>query len=80
MLGPSTPVVPAVFAESPRRVSLLLGIVVTNAEGRFRAVARGAGTRDFAPSMAEINVRVLKDGNRLSSSSMSGPQSARCDK
>ena len=58
LLGPSTPLTPEVFAEPPRRVSLLSGSVVTDSAGLLRVVARGGGTRDFGTSVAKINVRV----------------------
>jgi uncharacterized protein (DUF4213/DUF364 family) len=58
VLGPSTPLVPAVFVEVPRRVSLLAGVLVTDANELLRAVARGGGTRDFLNSVAKVNVRV----------------------
>ncbi|MFH1747289.1 MAG: DUF364 domain-containing protein [Planctomycetota bacterium] len=58
LLGPSTPLAPEVFAEPPRRVSLLSGMVAADAGELLRAVARGGGTRDFGTSAAKINVRV----------------------
>ncbi|MBU0640236.1 MAG: DUF364 domain-containing protein [Planctomycetes bacterium] len=58
LLGPSTPLVPRVFAKSPRQVTLLAGVVVTNVEELLRTVARDGGTRDFLPSVVKVNVRV----------------------
>ena len=58
LLGPSTPLVPEVFAESPRRASLLAGVVVTDAEELLRTVARDGGTRDFKTCVVKVNVRV----------------------
>jgi uncharacterized protein (DUF4213/DUF364 family) len=58
LLGPSTPLVPEVFAESGRRVTLLAGVVVTNAEELLCTVAADGGTRDFKASVAKVNVRV----------------------
>ena len=58
LLGPSTPLVPEVFAEPPRRASLLAGVVVTDAEELLRTVAQNGGTRDFKTSVAKVNVRV----------------------
>ena len=57
-LGPSTPLVPEVFATVPRLVTLLAGVVVTNAEELLRTVARDGGTRDFKTSVAKVNARV----------------------
>jgi len=62
LLGPSTPLVPEVFAKSPRRVTLLAGVVVTNAEELLRTVAQDGGTRDFKTSVAKVNVRVSAIG------------------
>jgi hypothetical protein len=58
VLGPSTPLVPEVFIEAPRRVSLLAGVVVTDATELLRVVARGGGTRDFLTSVVKVNVKV----------------------
>ena len=58
LLGPSTPLVPEVLAQAPRLVTLLAGVVVTNAEELLRTVARDGGTRDFMASVVKVNVRV----------------------
>ena len=58
LLGPSTPLVPEVFDASSGRVALLAGAVVTNAKELLRTVSQDGGTRDFATSMAKVNVRV----------------------
>ncbi len=58
LLGPSTPLVPEVFATFPRRITLLAGVVVTNAEELLRTVAGDGGTRDFKTSVVKVNVRV----------------------
>jgi uncharacterized protein (DUF4213/DUF364 family) len=58
LLGPSTPLVPGLFAKTPRRATLLSGVVVTDAEELLRTVVRGGGTRDFKTSVAKVNVRV----------------------
>ena len=60
LLGPSTPLVPEVFADPPRRVTILAGAVVTDPERLLQIVARDGGTRDFKDSMAKVNVRVTK--------------------
>ena len=62
LLGPSTPLVPRVFADAPRRATWLAGILVTDAEGLFGAVARDASTREFMPHVAKVNVRVPSAG------------------
>ena len=58
LLGPSTPLVPEVFATVPGVVTLLAGVVVTDAEELLRTVARDGGTRDFKTSVVKVNVRV----------------------
>jgi uncharacterized protein (DUF4213/DUF364 family) len=58
LLGPSTPLVPEVFARSPRHATLLAGVVVTDPEELLHTVVRGGGTRDFGTSVAKVNVRV----------------------
>ena len=58
VLGPSTPLVPEVFAKLPRRATLLAGVLVNDAEELLRTIARGGGTRDFLTSAAKVNVRV----------------------
>jgi len=58
LLGPSTPLVPEVFAGPPRLATLLAGIVVVNPEELLHTVAQGGGTRDFGGSVAKVNVRV----------------------
>jgi uncharacterized protein (DUF4213/DUF364 family) len=68
LLGPSTPLVPEVFAGFSRRVTLLAGVVVTDAAELLRTIARDGGTRDFRTSVAKVNVRV----NTVSRCSPSG--------
>ena len=58
LLGPSTPLVPGVFAHPPHRVSLLAGVVATDADELMHAVARGASTHDFMTSVVKVNVKV----------------------
>jgi uncharacterized protein (DUF4213/DUF364 family) len=62
LLGPSTPLVADVFADSHRRASLLSGVVVTDSPGLVRVVARGGGTRDFGTSVSKVNLRVRAAG------------------
>jgi uncharacterized protein (DUF4213/DUF364 family) len=72
LLGPSTPLVPEVFAEAPRRVTLLAGVLVNKVEDLLRAVARDGGTRDFLPCVVKVNVRVGGVGTGLPGGSTSG--------
>ena len=62
LLGPSTPLVPEIFDASSGRVTLLAGVVVTNAEELLRTVTRDGGTRDFKNSVSKVNVRVNAGG------------------
>lgn len=66
LLGPSTPLLPEVFVDAPRRVSLLSGVVVTDANELLRVIARGGGTREFLTSVVKVNVKVrgVSDGFR----------------
>jgi uncharacterized protein (DUF4213/DUF364 family) len=58
LLGPSTPLVPEVFVNSPGGVTVLAGTVVTDTEQILRTVARGGGTRDFGIGVSKVNIRV----------------------
>jgi len=58
LLGPSTPLLPEIFAGPPRRVTLLAGTVVTDPEELLRIVAADGGTRDFQASVVKVNVRL----------------------
>ena len=71
LLGPSTPLVPEVFAKAPQRATLLAGVVVTNVEGLLRTVARNGGTRDFLSSVVKVNVRMRGSGTGLPGASTS---------
>jgi uncharacterized protein (DUF4213/DUF364 family) len=62
LLGPSTPLVPEVFDTSSGRVTLLAGVVVTNAEELLSTVTQNGGTRDFKTSVAKVNARVSAGG------------------
>jgi hypothetical protein len=66
LFGPSTPLVPGVFAASPRRASLVSGVLVTDGEELLRTVARDGGTRDLKTSVAKVNVRANVAGSGLS--------------
>ena len=63
LLGPSTPLVPEVFADRPRRATLLAGVLVTDAAGLLLVVARDGGTRDFGANVVKMNVRVEAVGH-----------------
>lgn len=52
MLGPSTPLVPAVFAGTA--VTLLSGVVVRDAGAVLRVVSEGGGMRLFKPHVRKV--------------------------
>jgi uncharacterized protein (DUF4213/DUF364 family) len=56
VLGPSTPLVPEVFAG--RGVTLLGGVQVTDAARVFRVVSEGGGTRRFGSAVRKLCVRL----------------------
>jgi hypothetical protein len=86
--GSSTPLVSEVFAEPPRRASLLSGMVVTDAEELLPAVAQDGDTRDFKSAAAKVDIWVsgtasgapetqVRDGNNeLRSIPQRRPQNA----
>lgn len=55
VVGPSTPLVPAVFA--PHGVTLLSGVVADDARAVLRVVSEGGGTQAFGPAMRKVNLR-----------------------
>jgi uncharacterized protein (DUF4213/DUF364 family) len=56
VLGGSTPLLPEVF--SPRRVTLLSGLVVTEPRGILRVVSEGGGMRYFGPHVSKVCLRI----------------------
>lgn len=56
LLGPSTPMVPAVFANTP--VTMLAGIEVFDAEALLRIVGEGGSTREFGPAVRKVYKRI----------------------
>ena len=55
VVGPSTPLLPAVFAE--RGVTLLSGVQVVNGERVLRLVSEGGGTRQLGSAVRKLTVR-----------------------
>jgi hypothetical protein len=55
IVGPSTPLLPAVFA--PKGVTLLSGVQVVNGERVLRVVSEGGGTRQFGNAVRKLTVR-----------------------
>ena len=55
ILGPSTPMLPRVFA--PRGVTLLSGIEVIDPPQALRIVSEGGGTRQLGKSIRKVSVR-----------------------
>lgn len=56
MLGPSTPLIPEVFKDTP--VSCLSGVIVVNTHEILRIVSEGGGMRDFHNTIKKVNIRL----------------------
>ena len=56
LLGPSTPLMAGVF--SGHKVTMLSGVVVKETEAVLRVVSEGGGTRQFAPYVRKVTLRV----------------------
>jgi uncharacterized protein (DUF4213/DUF364 family) len=56
LLGPSTPMLPEVFAK--RRVTLLSGVHVVDSAGLLRVVSEGGGTRKFGTAVRKLVLRL----------------------
>ncbi|MFI5341724.1 MAG: Rossmann-like domain-containing protein [Candidatus Methylomirabilales bacterium] len=56
LLGPSTPLLPEVFAHTP--VTCLSGIRIERPAEVLRVVSEGGGTREFAPYVQKVNLRL----------------------
>ena len=56
LLGPSTPMVPEVFAGTP--VTLLAGVEVLDGSAMLRIVSEGGSTRQFGPAVRKVCARI----------------------
>jgi len=56
LLGPSTPMLPEVFAK--HRVTLLSGVHVVDGASLLRVVSEGGGTRDFGTAVRKLSLRL----------------------
>jgi len=56
LLGPSTPIMPFVFADSP--VTILSGVRVRNPQAVLQVVSEGGGMAQFKTYVEKVNVRV----------------------
>jgi hypothetical protein len=56
LLGPSTPLVPEAFTETP--VTWLSGIAIAHPQEILRVVSEGGGTREFSPYARKVNLRI----------------------
>lgn len=56
MLGPSTPLIPEAFKDTP--VSCLSGVIVVNSHEILRLVSEGGGMRDFHNTVKKVNIRL----------------------
>ena len=59
ILGPSTPLLPEAFVD--RRVTLLSGVHVVNAERALRVVSEGGGTRQFGSAVKKVTIRLASE-------------------
>jgi uncharacterized protein (DUF4213/DUF364 family) len=59
LLGPSTPLLPEVFAGTP--VTWLSGIRIESPTKILRVVSEGGGTRSFSPHVRKVNLRLLRE-------------------
>lgn len=57
LVGPSTPLNPAIFRTVP--ITLLAGVVVTNAELLLQIVSQGGGTMSMKPAVDQVLAHVL---------------------
>ena len=64
LLGPSTPLLPEAFAETP--VTWLSGMLVRRPAEVLRVISEGGGTREFSPFVRKVNVRIVpkREGGR----------------
>jgi uncharacterized protein (DUF4213/DUF364 family) len=62
LLGPSTPLLPEVFADTP--VTWLSGICIESPTKVLRVVSEGGGTRSFSPYVRKVNVRLRRRDER----------------
>lgn len=56
LLGPSTPLLPEIF--KPLGVTLLSGVIVTDAPGILQVISEGGGMKVFKDYIKKVNVRV----------------------
>jgi len=64
LLGPSTPLLPEVFANTP--VTWLSGIRIESPAKVLRVVSEGGGTRNFSPYVQKLNLRLPRGSGDIS--------------
>lgn len=64
LLGPSTPLLAEVFADTP--VTWLSGIRIENPARVLQVVSEGGGTRRFSPYVRKVNVRLPRTSGDIS--------------
>ncbi|MBP1779423.1 MAG: hypothetical protein H6Q86_5434 [candidate division NC10 bacterium] len=64
LLGPSTPLLPEVFEDTP--VTWLSGIRIENPARVLQIVSEGGGTRTFSPYVQKVNVRLPRRSGDIS--------------
>jgi uncharacterized protein (DUF4213/DUF364 family) len=62
LLGASTPMIPALFKDSP--VTYISGIIVKNPMDILRIVSEGGGVRAFRDHTKKVNLAIPKAGSR----------------
>jgi hypothetical protein len=74
LLGPSTPLLPEVFADTP--VTWLSGIRIENPAKVLQIVSEGGGTRRFSRYVQKVNVRLHPTGATAPAAAGGGGPSA----
>jgi uncharacterized protein (DUF4213/DUF364 family) len=64
LLGPSTPLLPEVFVDTP--LTWLSGIRIENPAKVLRVVSEGGGTRNFSPYVQKVNLRLPRGSGDIS--------------
>jgi uncharacterized protein (DUF4213/DUF364 family) len=64
LLGPSTPLLPEVFANTP--ITWLSGIRIQSPAKVLRVVSEGGGTRNFSPYVQKVNLRLPRGSGDIS--------------
>jgi hypothetical protein len=74
LLGPSTPLLSEVFADTP--VTWLSGIRIENPARVLQIVSEGGGTRTFSPYVQKVNLRLPRRSGDISCPTLQGVSTA----